>query len=283
MRLPFFQIDAFANAAFQGNPAAVMPLEAFLPDSVLQQIAAENNLSETAFIVGKGQGQWDLRWFTPTTEVPICGHATLAAAHAIFAEGGYTGDTVTFHTASGPLVVTCQPSAAGTNPHYAMQLPASPPRQIATPAGLAHALGEEPAETWVSHYIVAVFDTPNKVRALSPDFAQLAHIGRDMGPDAPKGGPGNISAVARGTGFGPDLIVRFFGPGVGINEDPATGSAYCGLAPLFADRLMKPSLTFYQAFPGRGAHIEAHFEGGPFVTVTGSAVTVIAGEFRLSR
>lgn len=280
MRIPFFQIDAFADATFGGNQAAVMPLAAFLPDAVLQSIAAENNLAETAFIVNRGGGAWDLRWFTPTTEVPICGHATLAAGHAILAEGGYAGPEVTFHTASGPLKVARAVEQAGVS-RYQMQLPKHGARRIETPPGLAAALGVEPVETWLSHFVIAVLDSPNRVRGLTPDFAALARIGAGPGPDVPTSGPGNVSVVAEGAGFGPDLVVRMFAPGVGVDEDPATGSAYCGIAPLFAERLMKSDLSCFQAFPGRGASIHARYVGDDVVTLSGGAVTVISGEFRL--
>jgi PhzF family phenazine biosynthesis protein len=266
--LPFFQIDAFATRPFEGNPAAVMPLGAWLPDATLQAIAQENNLSETAFIVRTGRGRWHLRRFTPTTEVPLCGHATLAAGHAVLAEGGFDGDSVGFDTQSGLLEV----SRAGPG-RYAMSLPVDAPRRTPVPEGLAEALGANPAEVWAGSYLMAVFDTPNEVRALKPDFRALKAIRGEATREA-----GNIICAAQGAGFGPDVVLRFFAPGSGIDEDPTTGSAFSLLTPVFATRLMRQHLTAYQAFPGRGAEVHARLAGDR-VILTGCARTVIRGEF----
>lgn len=268
--IPFYQIDAFAERAMAGGPAAVMPVDAFPEDAVMQAIAAENNLAETAFIVAKGKGVWDLRWFTPLLEVPLCGHATLASAHAIYAHLGYDGDTVGFDTKSGRLTVRRLDDG-----RLEMDFPAMPPRRVETPEGLAQALGAEPAEVWASSYLLAVFDAPEQVRALKPDPDAVNRISGGA-----TGGRGNIVCSAPGAAEGFDVVSRFFAPGSGIPEDPATGSAHCIVAPLFSDRLGKAELNCFQAYPGRGAHITTRMAGDR-VKLIGRARTVIEGVFRL--
>jgi predicted PhzF superfamily epimerase YddE/YHI9 len=265
----FFQVDAFAEKLMAGGPAAVMPMDAFPADDVMQAIAAENNLAETAFIVAKAPGVWDLRWFTPTLEVPLCGHATLASAHAIFAHLGFDGPGIGFDTASGRLTV--KRLADG---RLEMDFPAMPPRRIDPPVGLAEALGAEPREVWAAQFVLAVFDTPDQVRALAPDLARIKPIASDATQ-----GRGNVICAAPGASEGFDVVSRFFAPGSGIPEDPATGSAHCIIAPLFSDRLGKAELTCFQAYPGRGAHITTRLEGGR-VKLIGRGRTVIEGVFR---
>jgi PhzF family phenazine biosynthesis protein len=268
--IPFFQIDAFAEGPFGGNPAAVMPLPAFLPDATLQSIAAENNLAETAFIVAQGQNRWALRWFTPALEVPLCGHATLAAAFALFDRMGATGPALTFSTLSGDLTVTRLDDG-----RLEMDFPADPPRRTPIPDGLAQALGATPREVCAGQYLVALFDTPDEVRALAPDLAALEKIAGEA-----TRGRGNLAAAAPGDGDPYDVVSRFFAPGSGIPEDPATGSAHCILAPLFADRLGKPDLLCFQAYPGRGGVIGTGVRGAR-VILRGRARLVIEGAFHL--
>ncbi|MDZ4760026.1 MAG: PhzF family phenazine biosynthesis protein [Alphaproteobacteria bacterium] len=267
----FYQIDAFAERPLTGGPAAVMPLDAFLADEVMQAIAAENNLAETAFIVAKSPGVWDLRWFTPTLEVPLCGHATLASAHAIFVHEGYIGEEIGFDTRSGRLTV--KNLGAGL---MEMDFPSRPPRRIDPPAGLVEAIGARPSEVWAAQFLLAVFETPAEVVGLTPDLEQVKHIASEATQDR-----GNLICAAPAKGFnGYDVVSRFFAPGSGIPEDPATGSAHCVLAPYFSQRLGKPELRCFQAYPGRGADIVTRMDGER-VKLVGRARTVIEGVFLL--
>lgn len=264
----FFQIDAFAERAMTGGPAAVMPLDAFLPDEAMQAIAAENNLAETAYIVAKGPGVWDLRWFTPALEVPLCGHATLASAHALYNELGFGGPEIGFDTRSGRLTV--KRLADG---RLEMDFPAQPPRDVPLPEGLAEALGATPAKVVAGPYLMAIFETPDQVRALKPDLVRVNEISGGA-----TGGRGNLICAAPGASEGFDVVSRFFAPGSGIPEDPATGSAHCIIAPYFSKMLGKAELTCFQAYPGRGAHITTRLAGDR-VKLIGRARTVIEGRF----
>ncbi len=271
MPLPFYQVDAFAGRAFEGNPACVVRLvDGFLPDRTLQAIAAENNVSETAFIVPLSGARHRLRWFTPTREVPLCGHATLAAAHVLFHELGNPAGTLEFETSSaGTLRVSRAPDG------LLMDLPSAPVRQVAVTDALADALGRKPREAWLGTYTAAVFETPEQVEALRPDGAALASLGAEAAY-----GPGHVGCLAPGGPDGADVTSRFFAPGSGIAEDPATGSWYAMLAPLMAARGQDGPLRSFQAFPGRGA--QAAFRlAGDRVEISGRAVTVIAGNLRL--
>ncbi|MEM6627869.1 MAG: PhzF family phenazine biosynthesis protein [Pseudomonadota bacterium] len=267
----FYQIDAFAERALAGNPAAVMPLSEFLPAETLQAIAAENNLAETAFIVPKGENVWDLRWFTPKVEVKLCGHATLASAHALLAEEGVDADEVGFDTASGRLTVKRL-----SGDRLEMDFPSYASTQVDKIEGLAEALGKSPKGVWTSAFMLAEFDTPDDVLALTPDLKALANVGAET----EWGGKGNVICIAPGGEPGVDVTSRFFGPGAGVPEDPATGSAHCQIAPLFSDKLGKPILSCVQAYPGRGALIETEIAGDR-VKLRGRARTVIDGVFRL--
>ncbi|MBI1358693.1 MAG: PhzF family phenazine biosynthesis isomerase [Alphaproteobacteria bacterium] len=264
----FFQIDAFAERPMSGGPAAVMPMDAFPADAVMQAIAAENNLAETAFVVAKGDGVWDLRWFTPTLEVPLCGHATLASAHAIYSHLSFDGPSIGFDTKSGRLTVKRLEGG-----RLEMDFPATMPHRIDPPNGLAAAIGAEPAEVWAAQFLLAVFETPELVRALAPDLAAIKEISGGA-----TGGRGNLICSAPGTD-GYDVVSRFFAPGSGIPEDPATGSAHCIIAPLFSQKLGKAELKCFQAYPGRGADIGTRMDGER-VKLSGRARTVIEGVFR---
>lgn len=266
----FFQVDAFAEAAMTGGPAAVMPMEAFPADAVMQAIAAENNLSETAFLVAKGEGAWDLRWFTPTLEVPLCGHATLASAHVLYAYLGFSGEAIGFDTKAGRLTV--KRLADG---RLEMDFPAQPPRDVPMPEGLAEAIGANPKKVVAGSYLMAIFATPDDVRALKPDLARVNRISGGA-----TGGRGNLVCAAPGASEGFDVVSRFFAPGSGIPEDPATGSAHCIIAPYFSKLLGKVELTCFQAYPGRGAHITTRMDGDR-VKLIGRGRTVIEGVFRL--
>lgn len=266
-------VDAFAAAPFKGNPACVVePVEAWPDAGWMQSLAAENNQAETAFLLKtKDPARFGLRWFTPAVEVPLCGHATLAASHVLFSELGLTAPAITFETLkSGALIVR----RAGAR--IEMDFPADPPRRIAEPEGLAEALGVAPIEVWVGQYLIAVLPSEAAVRGLKPDLANLALIGA-----AASAGRGNVSVAALAdAGRDYAVVSRFFAPGSGIPEDPTTGSAHCLLAPLFADKLGRTALRFHQAYPGRGGDLEAEVSGER-VLLRGSAVTVVEGRLRL--
>ncbi|MDQ0465094.1 PhzF family phenazine biosynthesis protein [Caulobacter ginsengisoli] len=266
-------IDAFASAPFRGNPACVVePFAAWPDDGWMHSLAAENNQAETAFLLKtEDPARFGLRWRTPKVEVPLCGHATLASAHALFAELGAQTDLLTFVTRqSGELTVRRLDGG------FEMDFPAQPPHRTDVPAGLAEALGAQPDEVWAGPYLVAVFKDEATVRNLTPDLAALEPIAGEA-----SGGRGNISVAAladAGSGF--DVVSRFFAPGSGIPEDPATGSAHCILAPLFAQKLGRPALKFFQAYPGRGAELDCEHRGDR-VLLRGRAVTVVESVLRV--
>lgn len=229
MRSRIFQVNAFTHRRSGGNPAAVMPLEDFAPDAQLQAIAAQNNLSETAFLVG-GDGEYRLRWFTPLVEVPLCGHATLASAAVVLEKLEPQRTAVTFHSASGPLHV--KRTARG----YVMDFPARPTRPVEPPAALARALGATPIEVRADaiNYL-AVLTDEQAVRTLCPDIAAVTAL-ELLG----------VIVTARGAGQY-DCVSRYFTPARGVAEDPVTGSAHCALAPYWAETLGKSQLRAYQA------------------------------------
>lgn len=265
----FYQIDAFASRVFEGNQACVMPMDAFLPDDVLQAIAAENNVAETAFLVPKGPGIWALRWFTPTIEVPLCGHATLASAHALFQHEGFEGHEIAFDTVrSGRLTVNRLPDG-----RYEMDFPAPQVNRIDVTEDVATALGAWPLEAWGGPFYGAVFASPEDITELQPDLDLLKRLGGGDGWDR-----GNFGCLASG-GDGVDVTSRFFAPGSGIPEDPATGSWHCMVAAIMGPRLKKP-FDCYQAYPGRGAQIGVELLGDR-VKLRGHAQTVIRGSFTL--
>lgn len=234
VRVPIFQLDAFTTRRFSGNPAAVVVLEGFPDDAVLQEVAAENNLAETAFIVRSG-GRYRLRWFTPTVEVPLCGHATLAAG-AVVVERLEPGlDRVVFDTASGQLTV--DRDGAG----YRMDLPARTVRAVPMPPALSAALGVEPLETAVDgNNYLALLPGADDVRSLQPDVAAIARLDRT-----------GVVVTAAGDGTY-DFVSRYFAPAKGIAEDPVTGGAHCALVPFWAARTGKDTFFAYQASPRGG-------------------------------
>lgn len=270
---PFFQIDAFASKPFEGNQACVMPLSDWsLADDTLQAIAAENNVAETAYIVQTGAAAWDLRWFTPAVEVPLCGHATLAAAHLLFEHEGFAGEQIAFDTRqSGRLLV-----GRLDDGRLEMNFPAPEIEPIDPPVWMAEALGVPPVRAWRGPYFACELETPDQVRALDPRLELIRD--RHVADGHPMGA---LAAFAAGTGEdGADLVSRFFGPGAGIDEDPATGSWHCMLAAIASGRFGGRALSCVQAYPGRGARIEAELSGDR-VKLRGLAVTVIEGRFRL--
>jgi PhzF family phenazine biosynthesis protein len=265
-------IDAFAAEPFKGNPACVAePFDAFPDDVWMQALAAENNQAETAFLRRTGDpARFDLRWFTPALEVPLCGHATLAAGHVLFAELGLDAETVTFDTLSGPLTVR------RTGELYEMDFPATPPHRIDPPPGLVEALGVTPKEVWAAQFLVCLLEDEAAVRAVAPDLARL----KDISSGATQG-RGNVAVTAlAGEGAAYDVVSRFFAPGSGIPEDAATGSMHCILSPMFAERLGRTTLRFHQAYPGRGADLECEHRSER-VLLRGRAVTVAESRLRL--
>jgi PhzF family phenazine biosynthesis protein len=267
-------IDAFAAEPFRGNPACVVEPMAAWPDAAwMQALAAENNQAETAFLLQSDDpARFGLRWFTPALEVPLCGHATLACAHALFGELGIAADILTFDTQSGPLAVR----RAGQG--YEMDFPAQPPARVATPPGLAEALGVEPREVWASTYLVAILADEAEVRGLTPDIAALQAVASSA-----TGGRGNVGVAALADAGSPyDVVDRFFAPGSGIPEDPATGSLHCILGPLFSGRLGRARVRFHQAYPSRGGDLDCEHRGER-VLLRGQAVTVVDATLRLPR
>ena len=259
-------IDAFAAQPFRGNPAAVVePLQAWPDATWMQALAMENNQAETAYMCKTADpSRFGLRWFTPTMEAPLCGHATLASAHILFTEIDPTLIKVTFETLSGDLVVERDGAA------LKMDFPAQPPVQIAVPEGLENALGVAAQEAWAGPYLVAVVKSEADVRAARPDLAALSGLGHEA-----SGGPGNIAIVALADPGKPYAVVsRFFAPGSGIPEDPATGSLHCILAPLYAQKLGRDRIAFHQAYPGRGGDLDCEWVGSR-VLLRGQAQTVI--------
>ena len=256
--LPFFQVDAFADRPFTGNPAAVMPLDAWLDDATLQAIAAENNLSETAFTVPLAgvEADYELRWFTPTVEVALCGHATLASGHVLIGDRA----EIRFRTRRAGLL-SIRRSEGG----YAMSLPAWAPAPKPMPE-IAAAVGGNPEETlWhEGGYSVLVYPDEAAVRALAPDFATLR-------------AGGDTLYIATAPGIATDVVSRAFAPGAGIDEDPVTGSAHAVIAPYWASRLGRAGFTAFQA-SSRGGHLACTLEGDR-VVLGGACVTVIEGRF----
>ncbi|HCC54433.1 MAG: isomerase [Deltaproteobacteria bacterium RIFOXYD12_FULL_55_16] len=256
MKLKQYQVDAFTDKVFSGNPAAVVPVSSWPEDSLLQAIAEENNLSETAFFAPSANG-FHLRWFTPVKEVDLCGHATLATAHVLFEILGYTKQVIIFETRSGELFVKKKGKM------LEMDFPASP----ATPCGISETLiqglGRRPLEVLAADDYLAVFDSEEAVRAITPDQALLGRL--DLR---------GVIVTAPGTGV--DFVSRFFAPKFGIPEDPVTGSAHCTLAPYWADRLGKNILTARQVSK-RGGSIACEVQADR-VLLSGCAVTFMEAE-----
>lgn len=265
-------IDAFASAPFRGNPACVVePFDTWPGEGWMQALAMENNQAETAFLLRAGEpDRFGLRWFTPTQEVELCGHATLAAAHALTAELGEGAERLRFETLSGELIVTAQ------SDRYEMDFPADPPRRTGVPDGLEQALRAPIAEVWAGRYLVAVVQDEAAVRAADPDLGAIHLIAGEA-----TGGRGNLVVAAQADAGRPyDVVSRFFAPGSGVAEDPATGSAHCILAPLYADKLGRPTLRFHQAFPRRGGDLQCEAAGAR-VLLRGAAVTTAESRLRV--
>lgn len=257
MTVPIFQIDAFANRLFAGNPAAVMVLDAYPEDARLAAIAAENNLAETAFLVPEGE-DWRLRWFTPTVEVPLCGHATLASAWVVLNRRKPRETVVRFHTASGVLTVRREGEG------FCMDFPRRPMAPTQPPPGLAEALGATPVQVLRDdRNLMAVFAEAGQVRTLAPDMAAVASFG----------GAGVIATAPGDQSY--DCVSRYFAPASGIPEDPVTGSAHCAIAPYWSERLGKPEIFAFQA-SARGGEIRCRI-AGERVELAGAGVFYMEG------
>jgi predicted PhzF superfamily epimerase YddE/YHI9 len=256
MRAPIYQVDAFTGEAFRGNPAAVVILDTPLEEALMQTIAAENNLSETAF-VSRGEVDYSLRWFTPTQEVDLCGHATLATAHILFESGRVTSDRVSFSTASGML------TACREGDWVSLDFPSRPPESCPIPDGLTDALGKRPLAAYASRDLLAEFSREDDVRDLAPDFGRIAAL--DL-----------FAVIVTAPGREVDFVSRFFAPRAGIPEDPVTGSAHCTLTPFWAKRLGKSVLRAKQ-LSQRGGDLLCELRGSR-VAIKGQAVTYLRGE-----
>ena len=259
MKLKQYQVDAFATRAFEGNPAAVCPLTEWLDDALMQAIAAENNLSETAFFVPNEKG-FHLRWFTPAHEVDLCGHATLATAHVIFDMLDYDKERITFSTRSGNLFVTKKQNC------LEMDFPALNIARREISEQFIAALGQAPVELWAGDDYLAVFKTESDIRNLNPNQALLSEF--DLR---------GVIVTAPGAQF--DFVSRFFAPKYGIPEDPVTGSAHCALAPYWAQRLNKTSLSARQ-ISKRGGNVSCEVKHER-VFLSGTAITFMTAEITI--
>lgn len=260
MQLPLFQVDAFAKEVFEGNPAAVVLLDQDLPDALLQAIAAENNLSETAF-VSVGPEPVPLRWFTPRLEVDLCGHATLASAFVLFSNGLVDGDRVEFETKSGKLTVEKRGEL------LRMSFPARPPKPIAITRELEEALGVRPKEVHSSRDWLVLLESEEQVASLKPDFARIEALE-------------TFAVIVTAVGREVDFVSRFFVPKAGIQEDPVTGSAHCTLIPFWADRLGKSVMKARQ-LSSRGGELYCENRGDR-VVIGGGAVEYLRGMIRVT-
>ncbi len=259
MMLPIYQVDAFASELFRGNPAAVVPLEEWLPDTVLLSIALENNLSETAYLVPDRNG-YHIRWFTPVVEVALCGHATLASAHVVFSELGFDGETIEFQSKSGPLTVKCGGSG------YIMDFPAEPSDSCDVPKPLTEGLGLEPDLVMKGTDYLAVVSTQLQIENLAPDFRKLARL-KSRG------------LIVTAPGDDCDFVSRCFFPQTGIDEDPVTGSAHCQMTPYWVDRLGKSKLVARQ-LSARGGEVICKMQGDR-VLLEGKAVKYLEGKIEI--
>jgi len=259
MELPLYQVDAFASRLFAGNPAAVCPLSQWLPDTTMQAIGAENNLSETAFFVPRN-GDYDLRWFTPTIETDLCGHATLASGFVVMTRLAPQRKEVRFHTKSGLLVVTRR------GDDFALELPAQPPTPKTMPARILDALGRKPAQVLAATKYLVVYESEAEVAALQPDLAVIKDADRD-------------GVIVTAPGRDCDFVSRYFAPHAGIPEDPVTGSAHCTLVPYWSKRLGKKTLQARQ-ISQRGGELACE-DRGDRVSVAGNAVLYLEGRIHV--
>lgn len=262
MKLELFHVDAFAEQIFQGNPAAVCILDGWLPDQIMQAIAGEINLSETAFCVRREDGDFRIRWFTPTKEVRLCGHATLASAHVLFQHRGYKEHTVRFHSLGGPLVTSR--TASGLS----LQLPAQAAEPISINDDIITALAVDIKELYAGEDLVLMLSDASEVEIFEPDFSKIKNL--------PYRG---VCITAPGNGNGYDFVSRFFAPQSGINEDPVTGSSFAMLAPIYALRMGKTAFKARQV-SARGGNVDIQLHEDS-VSLTGNAQTVMQSTLTL--
>lgn len=259
MKITQYQVDAFADRVFEGNPAAICPLETWLEDSLLQAIAEENNLSETAFFVPHHEG-FKLRWFTPMAEVDLCGHATLAAAHIIFEKLDYSEPLIKFETRSGVLTVQKNDNL------LEMNFPAIQPKTAEPPDALIQGLGLKPIEVLIADDYLAVFENEETIREITPNHDALMQL------DA-------RGVIVTAPGTSADFVSRFFAPKLGIPEDPVTGSAHCELTPYWATKFGRHNLLAKQ-LSRRGGTIHCELNGNN-VLLSGSAVTFMEAKIAI--
>jgi PhzF family phenazine biosynthesis protein len=259
VKIPIYQVDAFTGSIFSGNPAAVCPLNEWLPETVLQSIAAENNLAETAFFVKNGKG-FQLRWFTPAVEVDLCGHATLASAYVLFNLLGQAGDRIAFSTKSGELVVS------RNGEFLTLNFPSRPPSPVEPYPGLVEALGGAPEAVLAARDYFVVYRSEQELRSLSPRMESLMRIDR-------------FAVIVTAPGESCDFVSRFFAPAKGIPEDPVTGSAHCSLIPYWAERLGKTKLNARQVSK-RGGELLCELKGDR-VEMAGQGALFLQGEILL--
>lgn len=261
MELELFQVDAFAETVFHGNPAAVIPLYEWLSDELMQNIAQENNLSETAFFVQKGE-YFELRWFSPQSEVDLCGHGTMAAAHVLCSHMGYADPALIFDTKSGRLFVDRE-----SNNLYSMDFPAWPFKDLQVTERAATALGARPQALYANNRdMMALFSSEEEVYSLQPDARLLSQLD-------------GMCMICTAPGIEYDFVSRVFCPRAGIIEDPVTGSAHCGLVPFWAEKLGKKKLKAYQASSRGGVLLCESLENR--IKITGAANTYMRGSISL--
>lgn len=260
MQLDFYQVDAFADRPFAGNPAMVYRLDTWLADELMQKIAAEHNLSETAFLVQEADG-WRIRWFTPTAEVPLCGHATLASAYVLFEIFGEPGERLELNSLSGPLRVFREEG------RLALDFPAQLPSEAGSTVELEQALGQPVVDALnTTAHLLVLLESEQAVRECAPDFAALARL--------PYLG---VIVTARSDDY--DFVSRFFAPAIGLNEDPVTGAAHCALIPYWSQRLSKLQMRAYQC-SARGGELWCRLNGDR-VSIAGEARLVASGRLVL--
>lgn len=261
MKLPIFQVDAFTHEVFGGNSAAVCPLEQWLPTDMMQRIALENAVAETAFFMPSGQG-FEIRWFTPEIEIDLCGHATLATAHVIARHLGFPSSSIQFQSASGELTVTVEDALITLN------FPSRKPEPSPAPQVILDAIQAQPLEILKARDYVLVFADEDTIRQLKPNQTLMDQINLD---------PGGVIVTAKGQEV--DFVSRFFTPQASIFEDPVTGSAHCSLIPYWSEKLGKDALVAWQVSPRGGQLFCTHL--GDRVLIAGEAVTYLEGSITI--
>ncbi len=262
IKLDIYYVDAFASKPFQGNPAAVCVLDDWLPEALMQAIASEINLSETSFVVPRGDGDFRIRWFTPTTEVKLCGHATLASAHILYEQFDHIDEVLRFHSLSGPLVTTSDGIS------ICMDFPAEHVSSTELSTEIIDAVGGNPTEALAGEDLMVLFSDASEITILDPDISKIAEL--------PYRG---VCVSAPGNGNGYDFVSRFFAPAAGINEDPVTGSSFTALAPIYAAKTGKRQFKARQ-MSARGGDVNVSLQTDR-VFISGSAVTMMKAEMTL--